>query len=127
MAFRNHREKAQIVGGYVLAVVAVVTLSAASDTGEHVFTSGEILTLCGFLLTCAAILWRGGRLEGVLNRLERDVARLSVTTDETATFRRLSESDRATMHAQIIDLERRMESIEKTCIAMHHGRAREAP
>jgi len=109
------RQRIQKWGGIGVAVVAVAILTGASSDERTGFTGGEVLTLCGFLLTCAAILWRGGRLEGVLNRLERDVANLSDGKKDFDVFRRQSESDRATLHTRVEDIERRVGAVEETC------------
>jgi hypothetical protein len=113
------KQRIQKWAGISVAFIAVGLLTASTDGQVRQFTGGEVLTLCGFLLTCAAILWRGGRLEGVLNRMERDIARLSESDRDVSAFRTQSVADRARITEQIVEMDRRMTTIENTCSAMH--------
>jgi hypothetical protein len=101
-----------------LGAVATISLLALGES-SHQLTTGETLTLAMFVVTCGAIVWRGGRLEGVLNRMERDVARLSVAHESFTLAQRTSDVSIASVLTRLSDSERRLDSVESTCMVMH--------
>lgn len=76
---------------------------------------GEILSFVGLLMTASAIIWRGGNLSARLSNIETDVSQL-VKFQETAMAKfMLTAAATARTEAEMVDLRRRADAMERRC------------
>ena len=79
------------------------------------FTPGEIMSFLGFVMTSAAIVWRGGTLAARLQTIERDVAALVRFQESAYTSISIATADRSAIRVGLSDVERRMGAMEHRC------------